>query len=43
MTRPINGRRDACSIYTFLALNCRRTLLGKLAEPVVLTRSTAIR
>jgi hypothetical protein len=36
MTRPINGRRDDC-------LNCKKTLLGKIAGPLVLTRSTAIR
>jgi hypothetical protein len=42
MTRPSNGRRDGCSTYTFLELNCRRTLLGKIAELLVLTRSTTI-
>ena len=40
MTRPVNARRDDCSICTFLDLNRRKTLLGKIAEPPVLTRST---
>jgi len=43
MTRPIKGRRDDRSIYAFLDLNRRTTLLGRIAEPPALTRSTPIR